>query len=74
MTQLNLQTQSAEMKALKLHPTLSEGTKHAFTCRNGVHTFIRVALTFLRVRLALVRQTFSDFQMEGKKPGYCQCR
>lgn len=32
-------------------------------------TPLAVVLTFLRVRLALVRQTFSDFQMEGKKPG-----
>lgn len=56
MTQLKLQTQSTEMKATRMHPTPSEGTKHAFTCRNEVHTFSRVLLTFLRVRLDLVRK------------------
>lgn len=42
MAQLKLRTQSSEMKATSLHPAPSEGTKRAFTCRSGVHTFSRV--------------------------------
>lgn len=48
------------MKATYLYP------KHAFTCRNGVHTFSRAFLTFLRVKLALFRETFSDFQRKTR--------